>query len=697
MLAAVLIAMAGLGYGLHVANAGDNGRAIPTLEATSPSAGTIVVTWENPSETGTLASYRVSWGLWENGLTSYKDANSETGGNAYPTAPASSHTITGLAPGEYIVGVRARYDDNRNGAFKESGKVTVAAPTPEATPEPTPEATPQPTPEATPEATPQPTPEPTPEATPEPTPEATPEPTPKGESDEESSKTRSAPADDEAEEEEPESAQQEADPCASLEIAEVGGWVSNGYALWVWKGSPVADGGCWVDFKLSYSDDYGATFTEAAVVRRYMHTTATEYRYSISTVPEMSIVSQLQVQVCAPDSTTCPHTPKSTDASLDQYYYSRIENRTAGANTKSLLVPANSSEGGNASVTGWLEYDDTETHTYRIAMTKGKTYVFDETYRKWAMTSGEWRGGKHYYLPDEFRISLYTKNSAGQLSAVADFQDQPERGWQAIHEDARYGDGSTDYQRWGANFAAASYVELLDILRQIKVLVDNAGLFPPGSQYKHGCNLSRANLCGPGLDIFRDGGRQLRTASYVPTKSGIYYLQVKRIRDDQPVYRDGGPYWSLVLTHTGDADEVGATYMNLYGGIASGASLGVRSALPYYEISVEARGPTLTSITFSGDDYLDLYADGGFSGSNQFGFLPGRFDYFVALLNSTNTVTVSATTAHSDATISISPADADSNTAGHQINTPGASITTFTITVTRGSDTETYTIGLSKP
>ena len=127
LLAAVLLAMAGLGYGLHVANAGDNGRAIPTLEATSPSAGTIVVTWENPSETGTLASYRVSWGLWENGLTSYRDANSETGGNAYPTAPASSHTITGLAPGEYIVAVRARYEDNRNGAFKESGKVMVAS------------------------------------------------------------------------------------------------------------------------------------------------------------------------------------------------------------------------------------------------------------------------------------------------------------------------------------------------------------------------------------------------------------------------------------------------------------------------------------------------------------------------------------------------------------------------------------------
>ena len=133
------------------ADADANGRAIPTLEAASPSTGTIVVTWENPSETATLASYRISWGLWENGLTSYRDANSETGGNAYPTAPASSYTITGLAPGEYKVGVRARYGDNRNGAFKESGKVTVAAPSPEPTPTPLPSPTPEPSPEPTPE------------------------------------------------------------------------------------------------------------------------------------------------------------------------------------------------------------------------------------------------------------------------------------------------------------------------------------------------------------------------------------------------------------------------------------------------------------------------------------------------------------------------------------------------------------------
>ena len=190
--AAVILTVAGMGYGLHVANANDNGRAIPTLEATSPSAGTIVVTWDNPGETDTLASYRISWGLWENGLTSYRDANSENGGNTYPTAPASSHTITGLAPGEYIVGVRARYDDNRNGAFKESGKVTVAAPTPE------------------------------------PSPEATPEPAQKGQTKGGPSKTRTDPAGDEAEEQEPESAEQQAaEPCADPRIESVGGSASN--------------------------------------------------------------------------------------------------------------------------------------------------------------------------------------------------------------------------------------------------------------------------------------------------------------------------------------------------------------------------------------------------------------------------------------------------------------------------------------
>ena len=160
VLAAVAFAMLGLVIGLQVARADTPDREIPAIEVTSPSAGTIQVTWETPSDTDTLDSYRVSWALWAtDGFTTYTAANSDTGGNAYPDA--SSYTITGLAPGEYAVFVRSRYDDYRNGPFKKSAKVTVASSTPV-------EPRSEPTPEATEEATPEPTPEPTPEATPEP-------------------------------------------------------------------------------------------------------------------------------------------------------------------------------------------------------------------------------------------------------------------------------------------------------------------------------------------------------------------------------------------------------------------------------------------------------------------------------------------------------------------------------------------------
>ena len=119
----------------------------------------------------------MSWGVWGTGFTCYNDANSNTGGNAYPAAPASSHAITGLSPGEYEVHVRPRYADNGNGPFKKSPKVVVAGsaqqeentPTPEPTAEPTPEPTAEPSPEPTAEPTPTPEPTPTAEATPEPT------------------------------------------------------------------------------------------------------------------------------------------------------------------------------------------------------------------------------------------------------------------------------------------------------------------------------------------------------------------------------------------------------------------------------------------------------------------------------------------------------------------------------------------------
>ena len=160
VLTAVIIAIAALAYGLHIAQANTPERAIPAMDATSPSAGAIRVTWEPPSDTDTLNSYRVSWSQDSSGMTSYKEDNSATGGNAYPASPASSYTITGLDAGAYYVSVRARYDDGDNGAFKKTGPVQVAgtAQTDESEDDSTPTATPEPTPEATPEpaATPEP-------------------------------------------------------------------------------------------------------------------------------------------------------------------------------------------------------------------------------------------------------------------------------------------------------------------------------------------------------------------------------------------------------------------------------------------------------------------------------------------------------------------------------------------------------------
>ena len=87
------------------------------------------------------------------------------------------------------------------------------------------------------------------------------------------------------------------------------------------------------------------------------------------------------------------------------------------------------------------------------------------------------------------------------------------------------------------------------IVRNLAVLLDAADLFPTGRKFRHMCSVDRTNSCGPGLNIYVDDGRQLRTASYIPTQSGIYYLQVTRIKDDQPVFRTGHG-WSLLISET---------------------------------------------------------------------------------------------------------------------------------------------------
>ena len=255
----------------------------------------------------------------------------------------------------------------------------------------------------------------------------------------------------------------------------------------------------------------------------------------VAGVPELSIVSALRVSVgCDSEGEDCAHTLDSTDESFDQYYYSHHENKTAGANTKAVLVPANSSEGGNAAVVGTFDLGTSETHTYRISMTAGKTYTFDDTYRRWALMSGEWHGKKHFYLPDEFRLSLYTKNSAGQLEPVADFQNE--------HFQLTHGEPGHLTFPFTLTEDYPSNDEYFSLVRQLVVLFENADLFPPVSQYRTICEIDTAqgnyfwSRCDNRLDISIDDGRQLRKPGYTPTQSGVYYLQVTRVKDDAPVW-----------------------------------------------------------------------------------------------------------------------------------------------------------------
>ena len=126
--------------------------------------------------------------------------------------------------------------------------------------------------------------------------------------------------------------QQEDDTCAP-EIESVGGSASNGNVQWKWKNvappAPAAGvDGCenrWVDFRLSYSDDYGATFTGAEVVRGYIHNTDSatitiggkelnrNEEYHSASTPELSIVSKLRVEVgCDDAGANCAHSLDST-------------------------------------------------------------------------------------------------------------------------------------------------------------------------------------------------------------------------------------------------------------------------------------------------------------------------------------------------------------------------------------------------
>ena len=166
--------------------------------------------------------------------------------------------------------------------------------------------------------------------------------------------------------------------------------------------------------------------------------------------------------------------------------------------------------------------------------------------------------------------------------------------------------------------------DYFETVRQLAGVFAVAHLFPPGSQFFTICEIaeseSRAlNICGEDLDITKDDGRQLRTASYTPTQSGVYYLQVTRVHDDGPVWGPdtGGtadkttsdqvcctirslsdkPYWFIPLAGYDTDDSGGAfptvddidendhpTYMEMLN--ENSPKRGERAPMPYYEITV---------------------------------------------------------------------------------------------------------------
>ncbi len=105
---------------------------------------------------------------------------------------------------------------------------------------------------------------------------------------------------------------------------------------------------------------------------------------------------------------------------------------------------------------------------------------------------------------------------------------------------------------------------------------------------------------------------------------------------------------------------------------------------------MEVRGPTLSTIEITGDINLDYF-------EGRFGFQPGRFKYNVGLFAVTTEITVVATPALSDATVVITPTDANSTASGHQIRPAAGAEIDMVITVTHGDNTETYTITLTRP
>ena len=153
---AVLIATAAFANQLFAQS--DRGT-IPQLSLTSDAPGELTVSWSTPSETP--SDYRISWAPSSESYPSWKDANTTTKGNSYPTGSSTSLTFTGLTEGEiYKVRMRARYNAGQyannpwSGPWASTTGTVSTTPVPTPVPEPTNTPIPDPTEEPVEETTP---------------------------------------------------------------------------------------------------------------------------------------------------------------------------------------------------------------------------------------------------------------------------------------------------------------------------------------------------------------------------------------------------------------------------------------------------------------------------------------------------------------------------------------------------------------
>ena len=102
---------------------------ISELEVVSEATGTLTLRWippvASPNDGQVLSDYRISWALEGGNFATWTDL----GRNAFPAAPLSEYTITGLDPGSaYKVRMRTRYNRGPSAGARWSGPWVQAAP-----------------------------------------------------------------------------------------------------------------------------------------------------------------------------------------------------------------------------------------------------------------------------------------------------------------------------------------------------------------------------------------------------------------------------------------------------------------------------------------------------------------------------------------------------------------------------------------